>query len=78
MWKDEQVKTRPTPEEQERLLQAVRDAVEAKKVATRARATAIGAADDAGVPRDLIAEAANLSWPVRYQRWSQLRKGKNR
>ena len=39
------------------------------------RSAAICAADDAGVPRELIARAAGLQWPMSRQRWSQLRGG---
>ncbi len=52
-----------------------RDYQEATMEASRRRAAAIRAADDAGVPRELIAEAAGLSWPLSRQRWSDLRRG---
>ena len=55
-----------------RALEAVAKATQENRAA---RAQAIRAADDAGVPRELIAAAAGLSWPVSRQRWSQLRNG---
>jgi len=51
-------------------LQAVKDAT---SKARAARSAAIRAADDAGVPRELIADAAGLRWPMSRQRWSELR-----
>jgi len=48
---------------------------DARVEARQARAAAIRAADDAGIDRALIAEAAGLTWPMSRQRWSQLRNG---
>ncbi len=69
--------------EKRRLLQAVRDAKArmdelraARERARLDRADAIRLADDAGVPREEIAEAAGVGWPVSRPRWSQLRAGK--
>jgi len=72
--------------EQEQLLEAVRLAsaeVEGirqkyKEIAQEARqrrATAIRAASDAGIDKELIVRSAGLKWPVSRQRWSELRKG---
>jgi uncharacterized membrane protein len=48
---------------------------DARNEARQRRAEAIRAADDAGVPRELIAAAAGLQWPMSRQRWSKLRTG---
>ena len=58
----------------EALRRATREAAEASNAARARRAEAINAADDAGVPRDQIAAAAGLKWPMSRQRWSQLTK----
>jgi len=67
-------------EDQQRLLDAVAavgdriaKANDMVRDARRARAAAIRAADDAKVPRELIAAAAGVQWPMSRQRWSQLR-----
>ena len=54
---------------------AMAAAESARLEARQARAAAIRAADDAGIDRALIAEAAGLTWPMSRQRWSQLRNG---
>ena len=54
---------------------AMQEVSEARLQARRRRAEAIRAADDAGVPREAIAAAAGLQWPMSRQRWSVLRKG---
>ena len=48
---------------------------EARQDARTRRAEAIRAAEDAGIPREAIAEAAGIQWPVSRQRWSVLRRG---
>ena len=56
-------------------LETMQQIAEDSQKARQARAEAIRAADDAGIPRQLIAEAAGLAWPMSRQRWSQLRHG---
>ena len=55
--------------------QALANVARVTAEARQARAAAIRAADDAGIDRALIAEAAGLTWPMSRQRWSQLRNG---
>ena len=61
------------------LLDAVRQAAaemitaRATRQAQKHRAEAIRAADAARVPREDIAAAAGLKWPMNRQRWSQLK-----
>ena len=69
--------------DKQQYLQAVRDAKAimeelsaARERARLSRADAIKAADDAGVPREEIAEAAGVGWPISRSRWHQLRSGK--
>ena len=72
--------------EKQQLLQAVEDATlaivparaEAKRLmdeARLARAAAIRAADDAGVPREEIAKVAGAKWPMSSAAWSRIRRG---
>jgi len=68
--------------DESRLLEEVRSAAETIRIsenvareARERRAEAIRAADDAGVPREDIAAAAGVQWPMSRQRWSQLRLG---
>ncbi len=67
------------------LLKACEDAAEALVVAREAHDLAMAArrkalveADDAGVDRELIADACGLQWPLSRNRWSQLRRGVSR
>ncbi|MDR1213850.1 MAG: hypothetical protein LBK54_07205 [Propionibacteriaceae bacterium] len=54
---------------------ALLEVADTRRRATLRRAEAIRAADDAGIPREAIAEAAGLKWPMTRQRWSKVRQG---
>jgi len=55
--------------------QVIADADAAAIDGRRRRSELIRAADGAKIPREKIAAAAGLRWPVSRQRWSVLRRG---
>jgi len=57
--------------------EAMEKAQEAAVAAKEARRRALVAADDAKVPREEIAGACGLQWPLSRARWSQIRRGVN-